>query len=128
MSVTIESLMAAAVIVSSPEETVGEIRERMVTHDIGAVPVVNADGVLVGILTSTDLMGDFPQTLPVARVMTAPVHTIHPAADAREAAAVMRKTRHHHLVVERDDHIVGIVSAFDLLRLVEDAAGTKSAT
>jgi CBS domain-containing protein len=122
MSVTIESLMAAAVIVSSPEETVGEIRERMATHNIGAVPVVNADGVLVGILTSTDLVGEFEPTLPVARVMTAPVHTVRPGADAREAAALMRKTRHHHLVVESEDHIVGIVSSFDLLRLVEDQA------
>lgn len=123
MSVAIESLMVAAVIVSSPEETVGEIRERMATHNIGAVPVVNSDGVLVGILTSTDLVGEFEPTLPVGRVMTAPVHTISPEADAREAAALMRKTRHHHLVVEREDHIVGIVSSFDLLRLVEDPAG-----
>lgn len=120
MSVTIESLMAAAVVVSSPEETVGEIRGRMATHGIGAVPVVNADGVLVGIVTSTDLVDEFELTLPVARVMTSPVHTIGPEADAREAAALMRKTRHHHLVVEREDHIVGIVSSFDLLRLLEE--------
>ena len=122
MSVTIESLMSAAVVVSSPEETVGEIRERMATNDIGAVPVVNADGVLVGIVTSTDLVGDLEATLPVARVMSAPAHTIHPEADAREAASLMRRTRHHHLVVEREDHVIGIVSSFDLLRLVEQPA------
>lgn len=122
MSVTIESLMAAAVVVSSPEETVGEIRERMATHAIGAVPVVNSDGVLVGIVTSTDLLGEFELTLPVNRVMSAPVHTIGPQAEAREAAVLMRKTRCHHLVVLREDHVAGIVSAFDLLRLVEGKA------
>ncbi len=122
MSARVRDVMVAAVISSAPEETVGEVREKMSTHDIGAIPVLNPDGVLVGIVTSDDLVADYPQTLPISRVMKAPVQTIGPDAFAREAAALMLKARRHHIVVESKDEVVGIVSSLDLLRLIDRPA------
>ena len=80
--------------------------------------MVNADDVLVGIVTADDLMADLAETLPVSRVMSSPVHTLAPDAAAADAARAMRELRHHHLVVVEGDEIVGILSAFDLLRAV----------
>ncbi len=111
--------MAATVVVAGPDETVGEVREKMSQHDISAMPVVEASGVLLGIVTTGDLVAGYETAIPVSRVMSAPVQTLPPTADVREAARHMRKQRRHHVVVVEADRVVGMLSSFDLLRLLE---------
>ena len=128
MRVTIGELMVEAVVQIGDEETLGEAREKMSAHHIGAVPVVNSEGVLVGIITADDLVADYPSTLPVSRVMSAPVHTLPPDADATLAARMMREHRHHHIVVVEGTRVAGILSTFDLLGLVEQSAEEEPTT
>ena len=64
-------------------------------------------------------MGGQEATLPVTRVMTKPVHTLPPDAEAIAAARIMREHRHHHVVVLDGQKIVGMVSSLDLLGLLE---------
>lgn len=119
MTRTVENLMVRSVVELTDTENVGAARERMDELDISAVPVVNSEGALIGILTATDLLTDYDDVLPVARIMTSPVHTIRPEARAAEAAHLMRKHGHHHLVVVEEDRIVGILSSLDLLRVID---------
>ena len=51
--------------------------------------------------------------------MSTLVQTIKAEAEASEAARKMRKHRIHHIVVTDQTKVVGIVSSFDLLGLVE---------
>ncbi len=122
MSSEIRSLMVTAVVTATPEETIGEVRQKISQLHIGAVPVVSAAGTLLGIVTADDLVRDYEGTLPISRVMSEPVQTLSPDTDVGEAARVMRTERHHHVVVVEDDRIVGILSAFDLLRRLEERA------
>ena len=39
--------------------------------------------------------------------------------DASVAARVMRKNKVHHIVVTHEKQVVGVISSFDLLKLVE---------
>ena len=48
------------------------------------------------------------------------VITIPEYNDASAAARVMRNHKIHHVVVTKEKEIVGIISSFDLLQLVED--------
>ena len=118
MMTTVEELMVEAVVVAKAGETVGEVREKMTSLDIGAVPVVDDAGSLVGILTVDDLVSGYPMTLPVSRVMSTEVVTMTPTTDVRHAAIEMRRLRRHHVVVRRGDKIVGILSSWDLLSLI----------
>ncbi len=120
MAMTIDEVMETAVVKASPEDSVAKLRDRMSTHDVGAIPVVDDTGVLVGIVTSDDLVTDYPATLPTKRIMTAPVQSLPPAATVQEAARLMRTQRCHHLVVTEGNKVTGILSAFDLLRVVEE--------
>ena len=120
MARNVADLMVAAVVVADPAETVGEVRQKMSQQDIGAVPVVDSDGVLRGIVTAEDLMKGYEASLPISRVMTRPVQSLPPGAGIARAARHMRERRHHHIVVVDDDRIVGILSSFDLLGLLED--------
>ena len=48
------------------------------------------------------------------------VYVVPQYDDVSIAARVMRNHRIHHVVVTHEKKIVGILSAFDLLKLVED--------
>jgi CBS domain-containing protein len=123
MKTTVSEVMEGAVIVVRAEDTVGEARDRMHSLDIGAVPVIDSDGNLTGILTADDLVSDYPLTLPVSRVMQRQVLTLGPDDDVRRAAAEMRAGKRHHIVVLRGTQVIGILSSWDLLRLVEAPEG-----
>jgi CBS domain-containing protein len=112
-------VMTSGVVAIKEDETLGEARERMESLDIHALPVTDCFGVLVGIVSSEDLVRGHELTLPVSRVMTSPVHTLPPEAETRAAVILMRKHRHHHVVVLEGQKIVGMVSSLDLLALLE---------
>jgi CIC family chloride channel protein len=46
----------AAMLVGSPDESVGTLAERMVAEDVGRVPIVDDEGRLVGLVTRKDLL------------------------------------------------------------------------
>jgi signal-transduction protein with cAMP-binding, CBS, and nucleotidyltransferase domain len=55
-----------------------------------------------------------------SQVMTKSVYTVPLYADAHIAARVTRNHKIHHMAVAHEQQPVGILSALDLLRLVED--------
>ncbi len=52
--------------------------------------------------------------------MTEGVYKLPAYNNVDVAAKVMRKNRIHHVVVTHEQEVVGIVSSFDLLKLVEE--------
>lgn len=116
---TVKEFMVKSVVELTDTESVGAARQRMANHDIGAVPVVNTEGALVGIVTATDLVTDYDDVLPVSRIMSSPVRTIEPDVKVAEAAHRMREHGHHHLVVVDQGKVVGIISSLDLLRVID---------
>jgi len=112
--------MVAQVMTVTRSQSVGRARALMAKHGIHCLPVADAEGTPVGILTSYDLIGNVAEDALVGQVMTKDVQTVPRYADAHIAARLMRKNGIHHLVVTHEQEIVGILSSFDLLRLVED--------
>ena len=120
MNVRIDDVMAHSVITTNPHTTVEAVRNKMSKRKVHALPVVDADGEVAGIITSTDLARpDLKDGTPVSAVMTERVFCLPRYNDASAAATVMRKHRIHHVVVTHEKQVVGILSAFDLLQLVE---------
>ncbi len=119
MNVTINDLMQGEVITIASGATVQELRELLQSKDISAVPVVDGTE-LVGIVSQTDLVDAPAGDTPVRDVASEKVYTV-PAYDGPHVAArVMRNHRIHRVVVTHEQKIVGILSSFDLLKLVED--------
>ena len=119
MNVKVADLMAADVVAAQRHHTVGHARETLRRHGIHALPVVAPDGSLSGIVSSQDLAADLKADTPVSRVMTREVLTIPRYNDVHHAARLMRNRRIHHVVVTHEKAVVGILSSFDLLKLVE---------
>jgi CBS domain-containing protein len=113
--------MIPDVIVATPYDTVVGLREVMVDEGVHAIPIVDAEYMPLGILTSSDLMRDVSPTTLVCEVMTtAPVFTVPKYSDIHVAARVMRNHNLHHVVVIHEKQLVGILSSFDFLQLVEE--------
>jgi CBS domain-containing protein len=92
-------------------------------QQVSAVPVVTADGKLLGLLSEADLMrnferleGEAPPT--AADLMTRDVATIRADAPIAAAARIMVERRIKRLpVVDQAGHVIGVVSRVDLLRV-----------
>ena len=121
MSIRIVDLMADRVITARPHHTVGHVRSLMKQNRILAVPVVDDEGGLVGIVTATDLINDPEASTPVSEIMTRRVYKLPAYNDVSAAARVMRKHRIHHVVVTHEQKVTGIISSFDLLKVVEES-------
>ncbi len=93
----------------------------MLSMGIHAVPVMEGNDVL-GIVTSTDLIDDWPDDEPLTTVMS-PVPTEIPNdASVREAAELMLADRVHHLLVTDEREVIGILSSLDLLEAFTNAS------
>lgn len=56
MSMTAADIMTRDVVIVAPETPVREVAALLASHKIGAVPVVNAEGVVVGVATEEDMV------------------------------------------------------------------------
>jgi len=100
--------------------TVLETVRTMVTHNIGAVPVLH-NGKLVGIFTERDLMsrvvaeGRDPSNTCLAEVMTDDPLTISMQEELDSCMALIRRHNFRHLPVCHEGQLIGIVSLRDIL-------------
>ena len=120
MNVKVAELMSHSVVTSEPHRSVDHVRTKMGKGKISAIPIVNTDGEPVGIVSATDLVSELNGSSPISALMTEKVYTIPQYDDVSIAARVMRNHKIHRVVVTHEKKVVGILSAFDLLKLVED--------
>ena len=120
MNVKIADIMRSPVMHATPHQTAAHVRGVMTEHRVSAMPVVGPDDEPVGMVTASDLLADHADGTPVSNFMAAPVITVPLYEQPHVAARIMRNHRTHHIVVTDGDRVVGIVSAFDLLELIEE--------
>jgi len=126
-NVKIDDLMAKRVITVEPHHSVDHVRGIFAKNKIGAVPVVSPEGEAVGMVTATDLVAELKGGSSIRELMGDRVYTVPAYNDASVAARIMRKRKIHHVVVTHEKKVVGIISSFDLLKLVEDHRFTMKA-
>ena len=120
MTAKISDLMAKRVVKAAPHHKVGHIRDIMARNRIHAVPIVGSNDEPVGIVTTADLARRVKDESPVSRIMSSNVTVVPAYNNVDVAARIMRKRKIHHVVVTHEKKVVGIISSFDLLKLVEE--------
>ena len=99
----------------APEKTLGEALELMRQHKISGVPVVENNGVLVGILTNRDVRFATDLNLKVAELMTTPVVTVSEHASADEARTLLHRHKIEKLVVtDAQRKCIGLITVKDM--------------
>lgn len=127
MNIEIDEVMHEPVLTAQAHQTVHQVRQYMAKHDVSALPVVDTEGAPVGMVTASDLLEEHPEGASVKSIMSEPVYTVPRYDGPHIAARIMRNHHIHHVVVTEGKKAVGIVSAYDLLRLVEDHRFTAKA-
>jgi CBS domain-containing protein len=117
------------------------VQEVMSWRRIRHVPVVDAQDRLVGIISHRDLLhaalssvATAPEVerrqhlaqIAIDKVMRTAVTTIGPDAPIEEAARLMREGKIGCLPVIEEGRLVGIITEYDLLGVVENAAARGS--
>lgn len=120
MNAKVADLMTQEVLTAQPHHSVVRVRKLMQKHHVHALPVLGPDGDVKGIVSSHDLVDPLKDHKPVSEVMVREVYTIPQYNDVHHAARLMRNHRIHHVVVTHEKKLVGILSSFDLLKLVEE--------
>jgi CBS domain-containing protein len=123
MEDTVASLRPRAPVTIARTATLGEAIALLLARDIGALPVVDAGGALVGILTERDLLLEAAGVEghaghPVEDYMTLRPETVRETDTLAFALHKMDSGGYRHLPVLRDGRLVGIVSVRDLMRHV----------
>jgi CBS domain-containing protein len=124
---TLADVMRTEVIDVAPEDTLGEVAERMSSVNVGAV-VVKDYGRLIGILTERDMLKAMAARVHTsdARVrewMTEDPLTASAEMDVEEAARVMLEHNFRHLpIVDETGGVVGLVSLRRVVAATNPAA------
>lgn len=144
----VHELMNPNVVCARPGMTLREVARLLTRRRVSGAPVVDDRGRILGIVTQNDLTralsrriatgdaGRFytsldeyrdlgrlpasPATTPVEEVMRRRVYTVPRDAGVAIAAHIMRERRVHRLLVTERGLLVGIISALDLLAVVEE--------
>ncbi|MDX1649558.1 MAG: CBS domain-containing protein [Myxococcota bacterium] len=117
--------------VADPDESLLEAARRMRDRDVGTLVVVDAERRPVGILTDRDLAtrcvaaGCDPAVTKVGSAMTVPVTTAVESTPIEEGIARMSGVPARRLVVvDEDDHLVGVLALDDVLELLVEEMET----
>ncbi|RME97722.1 MAG: CBS domain-containing protein [Bacteroidetes bacterium] len=130
----IKEVMTREVLFVQPEDSMEKVNEIFQTHELHHLPVLDAEGRVVGIISKSDyykLQDTFTlfsderaeacneaifRSLLVKEVMTRQVATLHPEDEIQLAAAVFRENLFHALpIVDDDRRLVGILTTYDVL-------------
>lgn len=147
-----KDIMSSPALTIGKDESVAAAAKLMLEKNVGALPVVGADGKYLGMVTERTLipheenapffhrpvlvhMGQFvgrdeeieqaiaeAKSKKVSELMSKSVPTVAENTPVSELAAKMIRRNVHHLPVLRDGRVVGIVSRHDLLRVMAGPA------
>lgn len=114
----IGDLMTGDLIAVRPSDRVGRGLDILLRSGLHALPVVDIEGTAVGLVTTADLVPIDADELLGERFYGPPI-TLDRSATVSEAATVMRQEYVHHIIVTEDDTAVGMLSSYDLLKMLE---------
>ena len=140
-------IMQRDVVTAQPGMTLKELAALLVDHQITGAPVVNAAGLLVGVVSQTDLVrhdreeadrpkpagsfysdefykpGMWPRQAHETRVrdcMTPLVLSASRSDDVLDLARMMLEHRVHRMIISEGGKLYGIVTTMDLVRALVD--------
>jgi CBS domain-containing protein len=136
----VRDVMTTTLATVSPDRPLRDVARLLVDRGISGVPVVAADGTVLGVVSEADflakegavepgrhrflsrLFGEGPDAAKVeartaGEAMTAPAITTTPDALVRDAAATMVDRRVNRLPVVDHGRLVGIITRADLVRV-----------
>jgi CBS domain-containing protein len=122
--VKISKVMTKNLVTVSIDSTVEKVVKKMVDYDIECVPIVDAEGVLRGLVTFRDIVMKvvYPpkrtRESKVEKIMSKSLVTCNPDSTVLDVVKIMRNRHLRRIpVVDAKNKLVGLVTDFDLALL-----------
>lgn len=126
---TVAEIMTPEPYTLGPDDNMQSARQMMAEHHIRHIPVLNEDGVLIGLVSQRDVLAAEDSTVlndpnnprsrdgyvAVSSMMTTPVQTIDEDAGLRGTAIHLQKHKLGCLPVLKDGKLSGIVTDSDFV-------------
>ena len=111
----------------SPDANVGNALAMMKKHHIGGIPVVEANGFLIGIVTNRDLRFQEDMQLPISEVMSKEnLVTAPKGITLADATKILQHSKVEKLpVVDNDGKLVGLITYKDLMKIKDNPIASK---
>ena len=111
----------------SPDANVGNALAMMKKHHIGGIPVVDANGFLIGIVPNRDLRFQEDMQLPISEVMTKEnLVTAPKGITLADATKILQHSKVEKLpVVDNDGKLVGLITYKDLMKIKDNPIASK---
>jgi CBS domain-containing protein len=125
LDIPIHRIMSLHPIVVEKGDGLEEVAKKLITHNIGALPVVDEMGLVQGIITLRDLVGllgtgSEPLGVKVSEIMSRNITTISADATVADAVHLMSESRVRRLpIISKNTTIpLGMFTNKDVLRLI----------
>lgn len=124
----VADLMQIDLVTVPPDATIAEAATLMAHSHVSALPVLDREGKLVGVISTTDLLNaevvndearshaELFEGTRVAQVMTPRPFTVGPESDVRQAARLMFYAGVRRVFVTTEDRPLGVLSTTDIVR------------
>lgn len=131
MNRPISSMMTKNLWTVNTDDTVEQVDEVVNSHRISAVPVVDAENGIFGIISARDLLKFFtekknPKSVRAWELCTHKIISVSPDTSYLDVAELMIKNRIHHVLVVESGTLKGMVSALDFVEQYVIEAHTES--
>jgi IMP dehydrogenase len=122
-----EAGMVTDPVTCSPENTLAEVDAMCARFRISGLPVVDASGALVGIITNRDMRFEVDLNKPVAEVMTkSPLITAQHGVTADAALGLLRRNKIEKLpIVDGHGRLTGLITVKDFVKTEQHPLATK---
>ena len=124
-----ESGMILDPVTLTEKATVADAKQSMATYKIGGIPIVDASGKLVGIVTNRDLRFERNLERPIAEVMTSEhLITVTNGTSLSEAEGILQQHKIEKLpVVDQENNLVGLITFRDITKHTTKPIANKDA-
>ena len=111
---TAGEIMTRDVLTVPPETTVEELAKLLAFHNISGMPVVDASGAVVGIVSEADVIAKKGAT--VGEIMTPEVVSVPESTPVERLAALMAERKIKRVPVMSEGTLLGMVSRADIVK------------
>ncbi len=104
-----------------------DAKNNMKEHSIGGIPIIDADGKLLGIVTNRDLRFEKNNSRPISEVMTSQnLVTVAEGTSLEDAEVILQQNKIEKLPVVNDqDVLVGLITFRDITKLTQKPNANK---
>lgn len=122
-----ESGMILEPVTISKDETVFEAKNLMREYSIGGIPVVNNEGILIGIVTNRDLRFENDNSRKIEEVMTSEnLVTVSEGTSLKQAEIILQDNKIEKLPVVNENYkLVGLITFRDIIKISENPNANK---